>query len=266
MPLQQRGRPERLANEAKAAPRDVTAQLRYALSLLRVGERDQAERVLHDIEKLDPRSADLHFLQAELEQHEHRDKAIAILRDMAQSKQDGYAVELLLGKLLSAAGDDAAARGALEKASEFDPLSATPHYLLAEIAQNRADDAAELEQLRRLGELEQHEGKVYRRLLTLLIAKKGWDEAVKVGESAIYADTEGFTTHRLFGEALAQTGNTERAAFELESATLSPAEPEQLAEAHTRLAELYASAGRSRDAARSRKRAAELRAAAPAPN
>jgi len=64
----------------------------------------------------------------------------------------------------------------------------------------------------------------------------------------------------LFGEALAQTGNTERAAFELESATLSPAEPGQLAEAHRRLADLYGSAGRSRDAARSRKRASELEA------
>ena len=95
------------------------------------------------------------------------------------------------------------------------------------------------------------------------MAKKGWDEAVKVGEVAIYADMEGFTTHRLFGEALAQTGNKERAVFELESAALSPAEPHEQADVQTRLAELYGSVGRARDAAKARKRAQELRASAP---
>src|SRR5262249_7722858 len=161
-------------------------------------------------------------------------------------KQDGYAVRLLLGKLLGAAGDDAGARAALEKAAGFDPDSATPFYLLAEIAHARADDDAELAALRRLGQLEQHENKVYRRLLTLLAAKKAWDEAVKVGDIAIYADMEGFTTHRLFAEALAQTGNKQRAVFELESAALSQAEPQELAETQTRLAELYGSVGRGR--------------------
>src|SRR5262249_6499722 len=153
-----------------------------------------------------------------------------------------------LGKLLMAAGDDAAARAALERAAAFDPLSATPHYLLAEIAHARADDAAELSALRRLAQLEQHENKVYRRLRALLAAQKAWQEARELGEVAIYADTEGFTTHRIFGEALAQTGDQARAAFELESATLCPAEPKELAEAFTRLAELYAGAGRARDA------------------
>jgi hypothetical protein len=69
----------------------------------------------------------------------------------------------------------------------------------------------------------------------------------------------------LFGEALAQTGNQERAVYELESAALSPAEPQELAEVQTRLAELYAGAGRGRDAAKARKRAQELKASAPLP-
>jgi tetratricopeptide (TPR) repeat protein len=183
---------------------------------------------------------------------------------MIEAKQDGYAVRLLLGKLLAAAGDDPGARTALEKAASFDPLSATPQYLLAEMAHTRADDDAELVAMRRLGELEQHENKVYRRLLGLLVAKKAWDEAVKVGDTAIYADMEGFTTHRLFGEALAQTGNQQRAVFELESAALSEAEPQEHAEVQARLAELYGAAGRGRDAAKARKRAQELKAAAAA--
>ncbi len=263
MPMQRKGRPERLEKEAKQAPKDVKKQLKWALSLLRGGETEQAQRVLDAIEKLQPDNPDLRFLRAELDQHEHPEKAVATLIKMTQSGQDGYAVELMLGKLLSAAGDEVGARGALEKAAKLDPLSATPFYLLAEIAHNRADDDAELAAMRRLGELEQHENKVYRRLLSLLTAKKGWEEAVKVGEVAIYADTEGFTTHRLFGEALAQTGDKQRAAFELESATLSQAEPQQLAEAHTRLAEIYGAVGRARDAARERKQAQEILAAAP---
>ena len=263
MPMQRKGRPERLAKAAKDAPKDVRIQLRYALSLLRDGEAEHAEKVLAQVQALEPSNADARFLRAELDQREHPEKSIITLNKMLEAKQDGYAVRLLLGKLLAAAGDDPGARTALEKAASFDPLSATPQYLLAEMAHTRADDDAELAALRRLGGLEQHENKVYRRLLGLLVAKNGWDEAVKVGEVAIYADMEGFPTHRLFAEALAQTGNTARAVFELESAALSQAEPKELAENQTRLAELYASVGRGRDAAKARKRAQELLASAP---
>lgn len=263
MPMQRKGRAERLSKEAKAAPTDVKKQLRWVLALLRDGERERAEQVLLAVDKLDPTNADARFVRAELQQQEHPEKSIALLKQMVDAKQDGYAVRLLLAKLLAAAGDDPAARESLEKASSFDPLEATPHYMLAEIAHTRADDAAELAALRRLAQLEQHENKVYRRLLAMLSAKKGWEEAVKVGEVAVYADMEGFTTHRIYAEALAQTGDTQRAVYELESAALCEAEPKELAEAHTRLAELYASVGRGRDAARARKRAQELRASAP---
>jgi cellulose synthase operon protein C len=263
MPLQRKGRKDKLRALAEAAPRDATSQLRYALVLLHEGNGDEAERVLAKVERLEPSNADARFLRAELTQHEHPAKAIATLRQMVEAKQDGYAVRLLLGKLLAASGDDPTAREALEQAALFDATAATPHYLLAEIASRRADDDAELAALRRLAELEQHESKVYRRLLSLLASKNGWAEAVQVGEAAVMADMSGFMTHRLFGEALARTGDTARAAFELESATLSSAEPQELAEAHRRLAELYGAAGRGRDAAKSRRRADELLKSAP---
>ena len=263
MPMQRKGRRERVQAEAKAAPGDVVKQLRYVLTLLASGSGDEAEQVLARVEKLDPTNADARFLRAQLMQHEQPQKSIALLNQMVASGQDGYAVRLLLGKLLTAQGDDHAAREALNKAAELDPSSATPHYLLAEIAHTRADDDAELVSMRRLAQLEQHEGKVYRRLLSLLVSKKAWEEAVKVGEAAVMADMEGFTTHRLFGEALAQTGDKERAAFELESATLCQAEAKDQAAVHQRLAEIYASVGRGRDAARARKKAQELLASAP---
>lgn len=263
MPMQRKGRSERLAQAAQAAPKDVKAQLRYALTRLRDGQQEQASQLLSHVERIEPANADARFLRAQLEQLHHPDKSIALLRKMIEAKQDGFAVRLLLGKLLAAAGDDAGARTALESAVGFDPLSASPLYLLAEIARARSDDDAELTALRRLGQLEQHEPKVYRRLLALLVAKKAWDEAVTVGEAAIYADTEGFATHRLFGEALAQVGDTQRAVFELESAALAPAEPEDRAEVERRLAELYGALGRGRDAKRARQRAQELAGSAP---
>ncbi|MDF3071141.1 MAG: hypothetical protein K0R38_6742, partial [Polyangiaceae bacterium] len=266
MPMQRKGRADKLSQEAKAAPTDVRKQLRWALALLREGERERADEVLAAVDKLDPTNADARFLRAELQQQEHPQKSVALLKQMVEAKQDGYAVRLLLAKLLAAAGDDPGARESLEKATGFDPLEATPHYMLAEIAHTRADDDAELAALRRLAQLEQHENKVYRRLLAMLAAKKGWEEAVKVGEVAVYADMEGFITHRIFGEALAQTGDKQRAVYELESAALCEAEPKELMDNQIRLAELYASVGRGRDATKARKRAEELRATVPREN
>ncbi len=69
-----------------------------------------------------------------------------------------------------------------------------------------------------------------------------------VGEAAIYADVEGLVTHLLFAEALSRTGRRERALFELESATLCEGSAEDLAEAHARMAELYLSLGKRREA------------------
>jgi len=65
---------------------------------------------------------------------------------------------------------------------------------------------------------------------------------------AIYADVEGLATHMLFAEALANTGQRDRALFEMESATLCEGSAEDLAEAHARLAELDLAAGKRRDA------------------
>jgi len=102
--------------------------------------------------------------------------------------------------------------------------------------------------LRALCALEQHEPKVYQRLLRRLNEAGAFDEAVTVGEAAIYADVEGLATHALFAEALASTKHRDRAIFEMESATLCQGSADELAEAHARLAELYLEAGKRRAA------------------
>src|SRR5262249_49899834 len=68
MPMQRKGHAERLAKEADEAPKDVTKQLRYALTLLRDGEPERAEERLRKAEQLEPSNADARFLRAELDQ------------------------------------------------------------------------------------------------------------------------------------------------------------------------------------------------------
>jgi tetratricopeptide (TPR) repeat protein len=144
--------------------------------------------------------------------------------------------------------DEAGAKGALEAAVRFDPTQASPQYALADLAEKSGDLPAEMTALRALCSLEQHEPKVYQRLLQRLVDSGSFEEAVKVGEAAIYADVSGLSTHVLFAEALANTKQRERAIFELESAVLCPGTPAELAEAQARLAELYLSAGKRQQA------------------
>ena len=79
-----------------------------------------------------------------------------------------------------------------------------------------------------------------------------------MGEAALYADVSGLTTHLLFAEALAATGKRDRALFETESATLCEGTPEDLAEAHARLAESYLAYGKRALAKKEAQAAAQL--------
>jgi hypothetical protein len=106
----------------------------------------------------------------------------------------------------------------------------------------------EIRALKRLAALEQHEPKVYERLLRRLVMGKMYAEALKYADAAIYADVKGLYTHLFVAEALAESGNAARARFELESAVLCPGEPGERAEAHARLAELLLKSGDRRGA------------------
>jgi tetratricopeptide (TPR) repeat protein len=145
---------------------------------------------------------------------------------------------MALASVAQASSDVAQAKAALEAARRFDPTQSDPVQKLALLAAHSGDKNAELELLRKLAELEQHDPRVYKRLLTLLVEKKAFAEARTVGEAAIYADLEGLETHVLFAQALSETGQLPRAVFELESALLCPGEPREYAEVHIRLAEL----------------------------
>ena len=129
---------------------------------------------------------------------------------------------------------------------------------MADLAEKAQDLPAELQSLRALAALEQHEPKVYQRLLRRLNANGSFDEAARVGEAALYADVSGLTTHLLFAEALLGVGRRERAGFELESATLCDGTPVDRAEAHARFAEFLLASGKGPRARREAARARDL--------
>jgi cellulose synthase operon protein C len=239
-----RGGPIPLAETAvERSPDSALTHTTLALALLRRGRGDRAKGELTRALALDPKFADARFLDAQLSAHEDPSHAVSTLEQLIADGKDGYAVEMLLAQTL-ATNDEARAQRALEAAAELDPTQAAPQYALADLAEKNGDLPKELDALRALALLEQHEPKVYQRLLRRLYEGGAFEEAARVGEAALYADVSGLTTHLLFAQALAATGKRDRALFETESATLCEGTPEELAEAHARLAEFYLAAGK----------------------
>ncbi|HEY0468213.1 MAG TPA: tetratricopeptide repeat protein, partial [Polyangiaceae bacterium] len=225
------------------SPDSAVSHTALARALLRRGRGDRAKTELSRALALDPTLADARFIDAQVSAHDDPAHAAATLRKLIAEGKDGYAVEMLLAQVLGS-NDQVGAKQALEAATRLDPSQASPYYTLADLADKSGDLAGELSALRALAALEQHEPKVYQRLLRRLLQSGADAEAAELGEAALFADVSGLTTHLLFAEALAKTGKRERAQFELESAVLCEGTPEDLAEAHARLAELYASNGK----------------------
>ena len=243
VPISRGGSIARAQAAVERSPDSAAAHATLALALLRRGRGDRAKSELARALALDPKLADARFLDAQLAAHEDPARAVAVLQKLIADGKDGYAVEMLLAQNLGS-NDEAGTKQALRAATGLDPSQAPPYYALAELAEKASDQAGELAALRALGALEQHDPKVYQRLLRELNQSGAYEEAAAVGEAAIFADVSGLTTHLLFAEALAKTGKGARAQFELESATLCEGSAEDLAEAHARLAELHAAKGR----------------------
>jgi uncharacterized protein HemY len=153
---------------------------------------------------------------------------------MIAEGHDGYQVRMVLARILVGEGGFDAAKPHIEVAANQDPRAAEPLSLLASLALDNGDEAAELEALRRWAALSEHDPMVHRRLVQVLIEQKKYGEAVVAGELAIWVDLAGMETHRLHGLALARNGDLRGAEFEWESALLCPGVPTDLSKlAHT---------------------------------
>ena len=128
----------------------------------------------------------------------------------------------------------------LEAASTLDPTQAEPLQGLYDLAHKQKDAAGELAALRQLALLDQHDRRVWRLLLERLVERGAWEEARKVGESAIFVDVANPEIHRLYARALARTGRFVSAIYELNSALLCKPKPGEQAEIYGELAKAYA--------------------------
>jgi tetratricopeptide (TPR) repeat protein len=244
---------------AAAAPTDPEKQTRYALAALRAGEEKAARTALRKALKSDPKFSDAIWIAARLALREENLKAARErVRQLLAGGHDGYEVQLLLSKLELERGDRARATAALEAAHRLDPTMADPLRMLADLARKHAQPDQELSSLRKLAKLEQHDPGVYRRLMRLLLERKLIDEALEVGQSALYADMNGLRTHQAFADVLTAAGQVSRAVYELESAVLCPGRPKEQADAHAQLAETLLLSGKRRAARRHAKEARRL--------
>ena len=266
VPLDVRGEPEDIAKAAAAAPRDLDAQASLVLAALLEGDIELARRTWAEAVKLDAGAPDVRYLGARLASAGGDDeRARAELAALARDGHDGYAVQMSLAELTDSSVDRAGLVAALTRAHQLDPTQSAPLARLLALALEAQDTAEELRLLELLAPLEAHDPTVYRRLLELLVEQKAYARAVQVGEAAVYADIEGAATHMRYAQALANVGRPADAAFEFESALLTPSPPRELAAAHLAYAAFLEGRGQAQRAERERARAREREASESAP-
>ena len=176
-----------------------------------------------------------------------------LLEQLIADGNDGYSVRMALADLAEGTGDVAGMKAELQAAHRLDPSMAEPLQALVDLASKQKDHAAELDALKKLAKLEQHDPRVYRRLMERLLEKKQLAEARAAGEAATWADVEGMDTHRVFGEVLLASKMVPRAIFEGQSALLCPGRPKDQAKVHDLLARAYAAVPNPKQAAKHRK-------------
>jgi uncharacterized protein (TIGR02265 family) len=231
--------------EAQAQPGSAAAQVQLALARLASGDGKGAFAALDAAQKVEPKNPDARYLRARVAlQRKKPDEARKELETMVAEGNDGYAVRMLLGDIAGRGKDLKTAAAHFEAASNLDPTQAEPLQALADMARKDKDEDRELAILRKLAPIDQHDRRVWRRLLARLVARGLWDEAKKVGEGALYVDIHGAETHALYAQALLGAGDADRAIFEAESALLcEPLKERTAAEANLALARAYLKKG-----------------------
>lgn len=244
---------------ASSNPNDALAQLRLAIAALRAGDLDEARQALERAQRLEPEQRDARYFEARLLLAQKKPReALQRLRALATSGADGYEVQMLLAQAARAVGDLALVRDSLEAARQFDPTQVAPLYGLLELNADQGSPERELELLKALSPLAEHDAAVQRRLLERLVERGDWAEAVKAGTTAVYVDVMGLETHLLYAQALAGAGDRDQALFEAETATLCPGAPPEQAEAFAYYAELLLASGKRDKARAAARRAKEL--------
>ncbi len=227
-------------DEAKAAasstPPSASAHVDYALALVRAHKIDEAGQQIDAALKVEPAQKDAHFLAAKLAGAKDADGQEKHLLAIKAAGGDGYVVQMALADIAEGRKDRKGQRAALDAAHRFDPTQPDPMRGLFELATSEKREADALAALREIARLDQHDRRAWGKLLEMLVEAKLWDEAKRVGESALFVDVQSADVHVGYAKALAATGDHETAAYELESALLCEGKPPEKAAAHALLA------------------------------
>ncbi len=220
-----------------AAPQTAAPHVVLGLALLRAHKADEAGRELDEALRIDPQEKDAHYVYAKLASMT-KDAALQDkhLRALLAAGADGYAVQMAFADAADARHDKRAMRAALEAAHRFDPSQVEPSRALYDLATEEKRDADALAALSDVARLDQHDRRAWRLLLQKLVDLKRWDEARRIGESALFVDVHSGAIHADYARALSAGADHFKASFELESALLCEGKPEEKGEYHALLA------------------------------
>jgi cellulose synthase operon protein C len=248
----------------KGEPKNAKKLFQLARALGADGQEDEAEAMFQEALRADPKQPDANF---ELVKRAMRKKDVKgaqkQLEKMIADGHDGYSLRMMLADLAEAQDDLDKMKKNLEEAYKLDTSQVEPLGALYDLATKKKDEAAQLEALRRLALLDQHDRRVWIRLLRMLVERGLWEEARKIGEGAIFVDVSNPEVHRLYARALARTGNQISAIFELNSAILCRPEDAELKEIYEDMAVGYDKLKQPEFAKQAREYAKQVAATAP---
>ncbi len=234
---------------ALADSKNAKRHVALALALYADKQAPEGDAVLAEALRLDPKQPDAHLVKVrQALGKKDLPEAARLLAKLVTDGHDGYAVRLKSADVAEAQKDPARMTAHLEAAAKLDPTQAEPLQALYDLAHKRKDEAGEVAYLRRIAALDQHDRRVWRRLLELLVARGEWDEARKVGEGAMFVDVRNPKVHALYARALARTGQFVSAVYELNSALVCKPKPAEKAAIYGELAKAYDKLGEAESA------------------
>jgi Flp pilus assembly protein TadD/predicted negative regulator of RcsB-dependent stress response len=252
---------------ARANPNDAKRQVELALALYADNQKPEGDAVLAEALRIDPKQPDAHYVKLRMAMHDKNvPEAEKVIAKMIADGNDGYALRMKAADIAEHKKDQAGVKKNLDAAHKLDPTQVEPLQGLYDLAKKAGDKNAQLWALSRLAMLDQHGRKVWNLLLEQLVEIGNWEEAVKVGEGAMFIDVKNWKTHRLYARALARTGRFVSAIFELNSALVCNPKPKDQAEIYGELAKGYDKLQEPAMAAKARELQKQIEAApAPAP-
>ncbi len=248
----------------KADPKNAKKLFRLARALGGDGQDVEAEAMFQEALRADPKEPNVNY---EMVRRTLRKKdmkgAEKQLEKMIADGNDGYAIRMMLANIAEGADDNVKMKKNLEQAYQLDTSQVEPLQALYDLAHKAKDKDAELQALRRIAALDQHDRRVWVRLLGMLVERGLWEEARQIGEGALFVDVSNPEVHRLYARALARTGHQISAIFELNSAILCKPEDDELKKIYEDMAVGYDKLKETEFAKQAREYAKQLQGSAP---